>query len=48
MTIRAFIAAGLLLLSTAALALSPFTIRDIRVEGAQRIEAGTIFSYLPL
>lgn len=48
MTIRALIAAGLVLFSTAALALSPFTIRDIRVEGAQRIEAGTIFSYLPL
>src|SRR5512139_3480177 len=26
----------------------PFTVRDIRVEGIQRIEAGTIFSYLPV
>ena len=48
MTIRTFLAMCCVLLSTAAWALSPFTIRDIRVEGAQRIEAGTIFSYLPL
>jgi len=29
-------------------AFDPFTVRDIRVEGIQRIEAGTIFSYLPV
>jgi outer membrane protein insertion porin family len=29
-------------------AIEPFTIRDIRVEGIQRTEAGTIFSYLPV
>ncbi|NDU85334.1 MAG: outer membrane protein assembly factor BamA [Ferrovum sp.] len=34
--------------SSLAMALAPITIQDIRVEGAQRIEAGTIFSYLPL
>ncbi|MBW8067909.1 MAG: outer membrane protein assembly factor BamA, partial [Ferrovum sp.] len=34
--------------SSLALALAPITIQDIRVEGAQRIEPGTIFSYLPL
>src|SRR5262245_57024010 len=28
-------------------AFDPFTVRDIRVEGIQRIEAGTVFSYLP-
>ena len=28
-------------------AIEPFTVRDIRVEGIQRIEAGTVFSYLP-
>src|SRR5476651_1473759 len=28
-------------------AFDPFVVRDIRVEGIQRIEAGTIFSYLP-
>lgn len=26
----------------------PFTIQDIRVEGIQRTEAGTVFSYLPI
>jgi outer membrane protein insertion porin family len=31
-----------------ALAAEPFVVRDIRVEGAQRTEAGTIFSYLPI
>ncbi|MEP7155892.1 MAG: outer membrane protein assembly factor BamA [Betaproteobacteria bacterium] len=34
------------LFSAAALAIQPFTIRDIRVEGVQRTEAGTVFSYL--
>src|SRR5215813_11046412 len=29
-------------------ALEPFVIRDIRIEGIQRTEAGTIFSYLPV
>ena len=33
---------------TAAWAFDPFTVRDIRVEGVQRTEAGTIFSYLPI
>ncbi|MCX8145485.1 MAG: outer membrane protein assembly factor BamA [Azovibrio sp.] len=36
------------LVSSAALAFEPFTIRDIRVEGIQRTEAGTVFSYLPV
>ena len=42
--------AGLLasLFSLAALAIQPFVIRDIRVEGVQRTEAGTVFSYLPV
>lgn len=31
-----------------ALAIEPFVVKDIRVEGIQRIEAGTIFSYLPV
>lgn len=31
-----------------ALALDPFTVRDIRVEGLQRIEPGTVFASLPL
>ncbi len=29
-------------------AFDPFTVRDIQVEGVQRTEAGTIFSYLPI
>jgi outer membrane protein insertion porin family len=45
--------AGLALASTLAvvfpaLAIEPFTIRDIRVEGVQRTEAGTVFTYLPV
>lgn len=43
------LAAGLLLLcTTSAWAIEPFTISDIRVEGIQRTEAGTVFSYLPV
>ncbi|MDR3299406.1 MAG: outer membrane protein assembly factor BamA [Candidatus Accumulibacter sp.] len=29
-------------------AFEPFTVKDIRVEGIQRTEAGTVFSYLPI
>ncbi len=29
-------------------AIEPFTVKDIRVEGIQRTEAGTVFSYLPV
>src|SRR3989441_11225304 len=32
----------------AAQAFRPFTVRDIRVEGLQRTEPGTVFSYLPV
>src|SRR5439155_15818408 len=32
----------------AALAFEPFTVRDIRVEGVQRTDAGTVFNYLPI
>ena len=38
----------LFVLARAAWAFEPFTVRDIRVEGIQRIEAGTVFSYLPV
>jgi len=31
-----------------AFAFEPFTIKDIRVEGIQRTEAGTVFSYMPV
>jgi outer membrane protein insertion porin family len=36
------------LLSNSALAIEPFVIKDIRVEGLQRTEAGTVFNYLPM
>src|SRR3954454_8654071 len=32
----------------AAQSFKPFTIKDIRVEGLQRTEPGTVFSYLPV
>src|SRR5678815_1269023 len=35
-------------LSAYAWAVEPFVVRDIRVEGVQRTEAGTIFNYLPI
>jgi len=31
-----------------AFAFEPFVVKDIRVEGVQRTEAGTVFSYLPI
>src|SRR5512143_3093228 len=31
-----------------AFAFEPFVVKDIRVEGVQRTEAGTVFSYLPV
>lgn len=42
----AFLAAQLL--PCAAIAIEPFVVRDIRVEGIQRTEAGTVFNYLPV
>src|ERR1700675_3002935 len=41
-------AAALLALSTVVVAFDPFVVKDIRVEGVQRTEAGTVFSYLPI
>ncbi|MFN3594519.1 MAG: outer membrane protein assembly factor BamA, partial [Thiobacillaceae bacterium] len=35
-------------LCTSAHAFQPFQVKDIRVEGIQRTEAGTVFSYLPV
>ena len=42
--------AGLLatLFSAPVFAFEPFKVKDIRVEGIQRTEAGTVFSYLPV
>src|ERR671912_739689 len=39
---------ALALSSFPAQAIEPFVIKDIRVEGIQRTEAGTVFSYLPV
>lgn len=41
-------AAVLTLCASNALAANPFVVKDIRVEGIQRTEAGTVFSYLPV
>ncbi len=46
-----FLRTGALVLTLAAApaaAIEPFVIKDIRVEGIQRTEAGTVFSYLPV
>lgn len=36
------------LVAASASAFDPFTVKDIRVDGIQRTEAGTVFSYLPI
>ncbi|MDD2833514.1 MAG: outer membrane protein assembly factor BamA [Methylotenera sp.] len=36
------------LYTSSAIALEPFIVKDIRVEGIQRTEAGTVFSHLPV
>ena len=38
----------MLIYANAAWAVEPFTVRDIRVEGLQRVEAGTVFASLPV
>jgi outer membrane protein insertion porin family len=40
--------AAIALCSGQVLAANPFVVKDIRVEGIQRTEAGTVFSYLPV
>ncbi|MDH5245866.1 MAG: outer membrane protein assembly factor BamA [Betaproteobacteria bacterium] len=44
----ALLALALALFATLALGMTPFVVKDIRVEGVQRTEAGTVFSYLPI
>ena len=44
----ALVAALVAAMAAPALAFDPFVVKDIRVEGAQRTEAGTVFSYLPI
>ena len=41
-------AAVLALCAGPALAVEPFVVKDIRIEGIQRTEAGTVFTYLPV
>ena len=36
------------LIALNAYAFDPFVVKDIRIEGIQRTEAGTVFSYLPV
>ncbi|MFL6634119.1 MAG: outer membrane protein assembly factor BamA [Massilia sp.] len=46
---RSLICAAVLALCAGhASAVAPFVVKDIRVEGIQRTEAGTVFSYLPV
>lgn len=44
----AFILAGMALAIHSAWAVQPFKVRDIQVEGLQRVEAGTIFASIPV
>ena len=48
MTPRWLVALLGLCLARIAFAFDPFVIRDIRIEGIQRVEAGTVFGYLPV
>ncbi|MEO7497469.1 MAG: outer membrane protein assembly factor BamA, partial [Massilia sp.] len=41
-------AAALIVCAGPAFAIAPFVVKDIRVEGIQRTEAGSVFSYLPV
>ena len=45
---RALAACASLLFMPAAWALDPFTVREIRAEGLQRLDEGTVLTYLPL
>ena len=45
---RLLCAAAFVIFSGAVQAFDPFELYDIRVEGADRIENGTIFNYLPV
>ncbi len=45
---RLIAAAVFSVFASQAMAIDPFTVKDIRVEGIQRTEAGTVFGYLPV
>ena len=46
--LRVFLLISTLLFTAVSLAQAPFVVRDIRVEGLQRISDGTVFNYLPV
>jgi outer membrane protein insertion porin family len=46
--LAAFVVAAAAHAQSASQSFSPFTVKDIRVEGLQRTEPGTVFSYLPI
>lgn len=48
MKVRYLVALVSALCASASWARDPFEVKDIRVEGIQRTEAGTVFSYLPV
>lgn len=48
MNFRVLVCALCFFFAIGAQAIEPFLVKDIRVEGIQRIEAGTVFSYLPV
>ncbi|MGD8641608.1 MAG: outer membrane protein assembly factor BamA, partial [Gammaproteobacteria bacterium] len=48
MKLRGWLCVVLFLFSQKLMALEPFVIEDIKVEGLQRISLGTVFTYLPL
>ncbi len=48
MNFRVLVCALCCFFAIGAQAIEPFFVKDIRVEGIQRIEAGTVFSYLPI
>lgn len=41
-------AASMVLMASSAWAVTPFTVRDIRIEGLQRVEPGTVFVSMPV
>jgi outer membrane protein insertion porin family len=47
-SLRIGLLAGMLPIAAHAADISPFVVKDIRVEGIQRTEAGTVFNYLPV
>jgi outer membrane protein insertion porin family len=46
--IKTVFALGVSMFSAFAWSFEPFTVRDIRLIGVQRVEPGTVFGYLPI